>query len=78
MGVRGSIIPLIRLLSMGTATGLVKTGRNAPEYPKDNGPMDGHIAMVEAVWLAQSPTSTEGEEDLAEVRAVIDSLMLTP
>ncbi len=35
MGVRGSIIPLMRLLSMGTATGLVKTGRNTPEYAED-------------------------------------------
>ena len=35
MGVRGSIIPLMRLLSMGTATGLVKTERNTPEYAEN-------------------------------------------
>jgi hypothetical protein len=35
--------------------------------------MDGHILMVEANWLAESP-----EEDLAELRAVVDTLVLTP
>jgi thiamine kinase-like enzyme len=34
MGVRGSVIPLIRLLSMGKVTRIVKTGQNAPEYPE--------------------------------------------
>jgi hypothetical protein len=29
--------------------------------------------MVEANWLAESP-----EEDLAELRAVVDTLVLTP
>ncbi len=41
--------------------------------------MDGHIVMVEAFWRADSPGITESsEEDLAELRAVIDSLVLTP
>jgi hypothetical protein len=36
--------------------------------------MDGSIAMVEALWLTE-PTL---EEDLAVLRAVIDTLVLTP
>jgi hypothetical protein len=42
--------------------------------------IDGSIAMVEAIWrdgYAENLTES-GEEDLAEVRAVIDSLVLTP
>lgn len=35
--------------------------------------IDGHIVMVEANWLVES-----SEEDLAELRAVIDTLVLTP
>lgn len=41
--------------------------------------IDGHIVIVEAMWLAESPGITESpEEDLAELRAVIDTLVLTP
>jgi hypothetical protein len=38
--------------------------------------MDGSMVMVEALWLGHSPTVSQ--EDLAETRAVVDSLVLTP
>lgn len=42
--------------------------------------IDGSIAMIEAIWFeGYAGNLTEaGQEDLAEVRAVIDSLVLTP
>lgn len=41
--------------------------------------MEGQVAMVEALWLLPSPGITESqEEEVAELRAVIDTLVLTP